>query len=153
MARQRIVPAIPHQLTVRRAKVVPAGKNDQQAADDKGKSASLSTSADKPDVTTSKAAIQDENAQQSDESPALLNGLKDEQAKELVAEEEPVAIKEPAVNEELLEKEQLVENKEELPAEKEVVAEKKKEVIDEKKKEVNGKLYLPHVPYNILSNK
>jgi hypothetical protein len=146
MARQRIVPAIPHQLTVRRAKVVPAGKNDQQAASDKGKGASLSTSADKLDVTTPKATIRNENAQQRDESPALLNGAKDEQAKQLVAEEEP------AVNEEPLEKEQLVENKEELPAEKEVVAEKKKEMIDEKK-EANGKLYLPHFPYSILSNK
>jgi hypothetical protein len=146
MARQRIVPAIPHQLTVRRAKVVPAGKNDQQAASDKGKGASLSISADKLDVTTPKATIRNENAQQRDESPALLNGAKDEQAKQLVAEEEP------AVNEEPLEKEQLVENKEELPAEKEVVAEKKKEMISEKK-EVNGKLYLPHFPYSILSNK
>jgi hypothetical protein len=152
MARQRIVPAIPHQLTVRRAKVVPAGKNDQQAASDKGKGASLSISADKLDVTTPKATIRNENAQQRDESPALLNGAKDEQAKQLVAEEEPVAIKEPAVNEEPLEKEQLVGNKEELPAEKEVVAEKKKEMIDEKK-EANGKLYLPHFPYSILSNK
>jgi hypothetical protein len=146
MARQRIVPAIPHQLTVRRAKVVPAGKNDQQAASDKGKGASLSISADKLDVTTPKATIRNENAQQRAESPALLNGAKDEQAKQLVAEEEP------AVNEEPLEKEQLVENKEELPAEKEVVAEKKKEMIDEKK-EANGKLYLPHFPYSILSNK
>jgi hypothetical protein len=152
MARQRIVPAIPHRLTVRRAKVVPAGKNDQQAADDKGKTAPLSVSADKPDVTTPKAAVQDGNAQQRDESPALLNGAKDEPAKQVVAKEEPVAIKELAVNEEPLEKEQLVENKEELPAEKEVVAEKKKEVIDERK-EVNGKLYLPHVPYSILSDK
>jgi hypothetical protein len=146
MARQRIVPAIPHQLTVRRAKVVPAGKNDQQAASDKGKGASLSISADKLDVTTPKATIRNENAQQRDESPALLNGAKDEQAKQLVAEGKP------AVNEEPLEKEQLVENKEELPAEKEVVAEKKKEMIDEKK-EANGKLYLPHFPYSILSNK
>jgi hypothetical protein len=144
MARQRIVPAIPHQLTIRRAKVVSAGKSDQQVADDKGKSAPISLSADKPEATTPTAAIEDENAQQRDETSILLNGAKDEQAKQLDTEKEPVATKEAAVNKEPLEKEQLVEDKEELPAKKEVIVEKKKEVIDEKK-EVNGKSYLPHV--------
>jgi hypothetical protein len=153
MARQRIVPAIPHQLTIRRAKVVSAGKNDQQLADGKGKSASLSASTDKPDVSTRTEGIEDENAQQRDESAVLLNGVKDEQAKQPVAEKEPVATKELALNEASSEKEQPVENKEELPAEKEVVDEKK-EVIDEKKeKEVNGKSYLPLVSYRTLSNK
>jgi hypothetical protein len=143
MARQRIVPAIPHQLTIRRAKVVPAGKNDQQLAGDKEKSASLSATADKPEVSTHVDAIEDANAHQRDESAVVLNGTKDEQAKQTPAEEEP--IKELAVNKELSEEKQLVENKEELPV--------KKEVVEEKKKEVNGKLYLPHVLYKMLSNK
>lgn len=148
MARQRIVPAIPHQLSIRRAKVVPAGKNDQQLADDKGKSASLLANADKPDLSTSKDGIEDANAQQHDENALLLNGPKDEQAKQVAAKEEPVANNELAVNKEPLEKEKPVENKEELPAEKEVVVEKEKE-----KKVVNGKLYLPRVLYKMLSNK
>ena len=130
MARQRIVPAIPHQLTVRRAKVVPAGKNDQQAAGDKGKSASLSASADNSEAATRTNGIEHKVAQQHDEKVVLLNGSKDEQAKQVVAKEEPVAIKELAVNKESLDKEKLLETKEELAAEK--------EVIDEKK-EVNGK--------------
>lgn len=143
MARQRIVPAIPHQLTIRRAKVVPAGKNDQQLAGDKEKSASLSATADKPEVSTHVDAIEDANAHQRDESAVVLNGTKDEQTKQTAAEEEPV--KELAVNKELSEEKQLVENKEELPV--------KKEFVEEKKKEVNGKLYLPHVLYKMLSNK
>lgn len=130
MARQRIVPAIPHQLTIRRAKVVPAGKSDQQPAGDKGKSASLSTSADKLEAAPRTNGIEHEDAHHG--NTALVNEAKDEQAKQVPAEEEPVAIKELAVNKELLEeKEKLVENKEEPAAEK--------EVIDEKKEEVNGK--------------
>ena len=148
MARQRIVPAIPHQLSIRRAKVVPAGKNDQQLADDKGKSAPLLANADKPKVSTITDGIEDANAHQRDESAVLLNGSKDEQAKQVAAKEEPVATNELAVNKEPLEKEKPVENKEELPAEKEVVVEKEKE-----KKVVNGKLYLPRVSYKMLSNK
>ncbi|KAG9594607.1 hypothetical protein KCU97_g5587, partial [Aureobasidium melanogenum] len=128
MARQRIVPAIPHQLTVRRAKVVPPGKSDQQLAGDKGNSASPPTSADKSEATPRTNGIEHEDAQH--EKTELLNGAKDEQAKQAPAEEEPVAIKELAVNKEPLEKEKIVENKEELTAEK--------QVIDEKKKEVNG---------------
>lgn len=146
MARQRIVPAIPHQLSIRRAKVVPAGKNDQQPADDKAKSASLLANADKQEVSTSTNGIEDANAHQRDENAVLLNGAKDEQAKQVVAKEEPVATKELAVNKEPLEKEKPFENKEDLPAEKEVVVEKKT-------KEVNGKLYLPHVSYKMLSDK
>lgn len=146
MARQRIIPAIPHQLSIRRAKVVPAGKNDQQLADDKGKSASLLANADKPDVPTSTDGIEDINAHQGDENTVSLNGSKDEQAKQVPVKEEPVATKELAVNKEPLEKEKAVENKEELPAEKEVVVEKKT-------KEVNGKLYLPRVSYKMLSHK
>jgi hypothetical protein len=131
MARQRIVPAIPHQLTIRRAKVVPAGKNDQQLAGDKGKNAPLSASADKPDVSTRVDAIEDANAHPRDESVIVINGAKDEQAKQLAAEEEPVAIKELAVNKEASEEKQLVENKEELPVKKDVT---------EEKKEANGEL-------------
>ncbi|KAH0346547.1 hypothetical protein KCU81_g3886, partial [Aureobasidium melanogenum] len=127
MARQRIVPAIPHQLTIRRAKVVPAGKSDQQPAGDKGKSASLSTSADKLEAAPRTNGIEHEDAHHG--NTALVNGAKDEQAKQAPAEEEPVAIKELAVNKELLEeKEKLVENKEEPAAEKEVIDEKKEEV-------------------------
>lgn len=129
MARQRIVPAIPHQLTVRRAKVVPAGKSDQQAAGDKGKSASPPTSADNSEAAPRTNGAEHEDAHH--ENTVLLNGAKDEQAKQAPAEEEPVAVKELAVNKQSLEKEELVENKGELSAEK--------EVIDEKKKEVNGK--------------
>ncbi|KAH0321918.1 hypothetical protein KCU71_g3696, partial [Aureobasidium melanogenum] len=126
MARQRIVPAIPHQLTVRRAKVVPAGKSDQQPAGDKRKNASLSTSADKSEAALRTNGIEHEDAHH--EKTELLNGAKDEQAKQAPAEEEPVAIKELSVHKEPLEKEKLVENKEELTAEKEVIDEKKKEV-------------------------
>lgn len=146
MARQRIVPAIPHQLTVRRAKVVPAGKSDQQPAGDKRKNASLSTSADKSEAALRTNGIDHEDAHH--EKTELLNGAKDEQAKQAPAEEEPVAIKELSVNKEPLEKEKLVENKEELTAEK--------EVIDEKKKEVNGKSSIvpsSRIAYRMLSNK
>ena len=137
MARQRIIPAIPHQLTIRRAKVVPAGKSDQQTADDKGKSTPLSTSADKLNVSTRTAGIEGANARQRDERAVVLNGDKDEQARQMAVEEEPVAvIKELAVNKEPLEEKQVVENKEELSAKKEVI---------EEKKEVNGESYLPHV--------
>lgn len=138
MARQRIVPAIPHQLTVRRAKVVPAGKNDQQLVGDKGKSASPPTSADNnSEAATRTNGIEHEDAQHRDENVVLLNGSKDEHAKQVAAEEEPVATKELAVNKELLDKEELDESKEEPAAEK--------EVIDEKK-EVNGKLSMVPSP-------
>ncbi|KAI4719178.1 hypothetical protein E4T48_04543 [Aureobasidium sp. EXF-10727] len=130
MARQRIVPAIPHQLTVRRAKVAPAGKSDQQVADDKANSASLSALAGKLEASSRTNGIEDEHAQPRDESTASFNGANEEQAKQIHAEEEPVAIKELAVNKEPLEKEKLVENKEEVVAEK--------EVVDDKKKQVNG---------------
>jgi hypothetical protein len=145
MARQRIVPAIPHQLTIRRAKVVPAGKSDQQVTDHKSKSTSLSTTAGKPEVATRTDGIEDANAHQRDQNTVSLNGAQDEQAKQRTAEEEPIATKERAVNKEPVGKETPVQNKEELPA--------KKEVIDGKKKEVNGKWYLPHVSYKMLSDK
>lgn len=146
MARQRIVPAIPHQLSIRRAKVVPAGKSDQQPADDKGKSASPLASADKSKITTRTDGIEDADAHQRNDNAVSVNGTKDEQAKQVVAEDEPVATKELAVNKEPLEKEKPVENKEELPAEKEVVVEKEKKVV-------NGKLYLPRPSYKMLSHK
>jgi hypothetical protein len=48
LSRQRIVPAIPHQLAVRRAKVVPPGKSDHQLpAADKGKNEQQLPAADK----------------------------------------------------------------------------------------------------------
>jgi hypothetical protein len=55
-----------------RAKVVPAGKNDHQLAGDKEKSATLSASADKPDVSTCVDTIEEANAHQRDERVVVI---------------------------------------------------------------------------------
>lgn len=67
MARQRIVPAIPHQLAVRRAKP-PQGKNDQQLDGDKGKSAAPAPASDKAEVRKNGTG---QDAHKSDDKAAI----------------------------------------------------------------------------------
>ncbi|KAI5272262.1 hypothetical protein E4T47_04385 [Aureobasidium subglaciale] len=111
MARQRIVPAIPHQLSIRRAKVAPAGKSDQQIADDKGKSATPPVKTDK--APTHANAIEKEDAHQADKPAAHSNGVKEE-VKQTPAEKEVVALKEPAQDNETFEQETAIKSKKEI---------------------------------------
>ncbi|THY11900.1 hypothetical protein D6D01_08769 [Aureobasidium pullulans] len=89
VARQRIVPAIPHRLTIRRAKVVPAGKSDQQIPDDKPKSTTPSAIEHKAEVRVN--GVQHEDAPKHDDPAPLPNGTKDDEVKQPPIEKEPVA--------------------------------------------------------------
>ena len=145
MARQRIVPAIPHRLTIRRAKVVPAGKSDQQIPDDKPKSATPSADEDKAGVRVN--GVQHEDAPKHDDPAPLPNGTKDDEVKQPPIEKAPIA--EPVAMK------KLTEDKE--PTEKGETTEKieiAQEMEPVENKESNGKSRQRlHISSNILSVK
>lgn len=74
---RRIVPAIPHQLAARRAKVMPESKSDRQAVDKAGKKATAtapiveSRAQTPPTNGVDQGMVQDQDAHKGQESEAI----------------------------------------------------------------------------------